>query len=51
LRGNRLTVKIEGRAGRYRVFVGDGRAAFEDVPDLGYELEAGGELEIDIGDR
>ena len=50
LRGRRLTVKIEGRAGRYRVFVRGGRAAFENGPDPGYELDAGGALEVDLGD-
>jgi len=45
-----LTVKIEGRAGRYRVFVRGGRAAPGNAPDSGYELDAGGVLEIDLGD-
>jgi alpha-D-xyloside xylohydrolase len=49
LRGKRLSVKIEDGKGRYRVHVRMARAATRDELERGFELEAGGAMEIDVG--
>ena len=48
LRGKRLSVKIEGGKGRYRVHVRMARAAIKDELERGFDLVAGGAIEIDV---